>query len=123
MLCCCEHDEQTASRIMSDYNIDLGEWGVSSVRALMAKIVDCCIMWKKQNKKLPNLSVLDKNAFFTEICWERHQISTSATKYKQAKANFHFFFINQTSLVNIYVKNAANLQSRARRNVFGGVQP
>ena len=40
MLCCCERDEQTASRIMSDYNIDLGEWGVSSVPALMAKIVD-----------------------------------------------------------------------------------
>ena len=40
MLCCCERDEQTASRIMSDYSIDLGEWGVSSVPALMAKIVD-----------------------------------------------------------------------------------
>ena len=39
MLCCCERDEQTASRIMADYNIDLGEWGVSSVPALMAKIV------------------------------------------------------------------------------------
>ena len=38
MLCCCERDEQTASRIMSDYNIDLGEWGVPSVPALMAKI-------------------------------------------------------------------------------------
>ena len=37
MLCCCERDEQTSSRIMSDYNIDLGEWGVSSVPALMAK--------------------------------------------------------------------------------------
>ena len=34
MLCCCERDEQTASRIMSDHNIDLGEWGVSSVPAL-----------------------------------------------------------------------------------------
>ena len=41
MLCCCERDEQTATRIMSDYNIDLGEWGVSSVPALMAKIVSC----------------------------------------------------------------------------------
>ena len=40
MLCCCERDEQTALRIMSDYNIDLGEWGVSSVPALMAKIAD-----------------------------------------------------------------------------------
>ena len=40
MLCCCERDEQTASRIMSDYNIDLGEWVVSSVPSLMAKIVD-----------------------------------------------------------------------------------
>ena len=39
MLCCCERDEQTAWRIMSDYNIDLGEWGVSHVAALMAKIV------------------------------------------------------------------------------------
>ena len=39
MLRCCERDEQTSSRIMSDYNIDLGEWGVSSVPALMAKIV------------------------------------------------------------------------------------
>ena len=39
MLCCCERDEQTSSRIMSDYNIDLREWGVSSVPALMAKIV------------------------------------------------------------------------------------
>ena len=41
MLCCCERDEQTSSPIMSDYNIDLGEWGVSSVPALMAKIVGC----------------------------------------------------------------------------------
>ena len=32
-------------------------------------------------------------------------------------------FINQTSLVNIYVANTANLQSRAGRDVFGGVQP
>ena len=39
MLCCWERNEQSASRIMSDYNIDLGEWGVSSVPALMAKIV------------------------------------------------------------------------------------
>ena len=39
MLCCCERDEQTSLRIMSDYNIDLGEWGVSSFPALMAKIV------------------------------------------------------------------------------------
>ena len=38
---------------------------------------------------------------------------------------FFNFFINQTSLVNIYVRvaNAANLQSRAGRDVFGGVQP
>ena len=35
-----------------------------------------------------------------------------------------FFFIYQTSyIVNIYVENAANLQSRAGRDVFGGVQP
>ena len=40
MLCCCERAEQTASRIMYDYNIDLGEWGVSSVSSFMAKIVD-----------------------------------------------------------------------------------
>ena len=40
MLCYCEHDEETSSRMMSDYNIDLGERGVSSVPALMAKIVD-----------------------------------------------------------------------------------
>ena len=40
MLCCCERNEQTASRIMSDYNIDLGEWVVSSVPSLMAKMVD-----------------------------------------------------------------------------------
>ena len=44
MLCCRERDEQTASRIMSDYNIDLGEWGVSSVPALMAKIVDLLLV-------------------------------------------------------------------------------
>ena len=31
-------------------------------------------------------------------------------------------FINQTSLVNIYVENAANLQSRAGQDFFGGVQ-
>ena len=36
---------------------------------------------------------------------------------------FFNFFINQTSLVNIYVANAANLQRRAGRDVFGGVQP
>ena len=47
MLCCCERDEQTSSRIMSDYNIDLGEWGVSSVPALMAKIVDMMVKQRK----------------------------------------------------------------------------
>ena len=46
MLCCCERDEQTASRIMSDYNIDLGEWGVSGVPALMAKIVGCVVVFQ-----------------------------------------------------------------------------
>ena len=50
------------------------------------------LLQKKQNKKLPNLSVLNKNTFFTEICWERHQISTSTTKNKQAKAIFQFFY-------------------------------
>ena len=52
MLCCCERDEQTSSRIMSDYNIDLGEWGVSSVPALMAKIavtVNCGIQTELPN--------------------------------------------------------------------------
>ena len=49
MLCCCERDEQTSSRIMSDYNIDLGEWGVSSVPALMAKIaVFVLLNWTPQ---------------------------------------------------------------------------
>ena len=45
MLCCCERDEQTASRIMSDYIIDLLEWGVSSVPVLMAKIVGLRQLW------------------------------------------------------------------------------
>ena len=36
---------------------------------------------------------------------------------------FFISFINQTSLVNIYVENATNLQSRAGRDFFGGVQP
>ena len=44
MLCCCERNEQTASRITADYNIDLGEWWVSSVPALMAKIVGYVII-------------------------------------------------------------------------------
>ena len=33
------------------------------------------------------------------------------------------FFYNQTSLVNIYVENATNLQSRAGPYLFGGMQP
>ena len=37
MLCCCELDEQTASRMMSDYNIDLGVGLV--VLALLIKII------------------------------------------------------------------------------------
>ena len=61
--------------------------------------------------------------FFTVICWERHQIGTFTTKNKRAKAIFQFFFINQTSIFNIYVENATNLQSRAGRDFFGGVQP
>ena len=47
MLCCCERDEQTASRMMSDYNSDLGERGVSSAQALMAKIVGPSGCWIK----------------------------------------------------------------------------
>ena len=36
---------------------------------------------------------------------------------------FFNFFINQTFLVNIYAENTANLQNRAGREFFGGVQP
>ena len=54
---------------------------------------------------------------------ERHQVSTSTTKNKQAKSIFSIFFINQTFLVNIYAENTANLQNRAWRDFFGGVQP
>ena len=61
--------------------------------------------------------------FFTEICWDRHQVSTSTTKNKQAKPIFLIFSINQTFLVNIYAENTANLQNRAGREFFGGVQP
>ena len=43
-------------------------------------------------------------------------------KNKQAKPIFQFF-INQTFLVNIYEENTANLQNRAGREFFGGVQP
>ena len=32
-------------------------------------------------------------------------------------------FINQTFLVNIYAESTANLQNRAGRDFFGGVQP
>ena len=39
MSCCCERDEQTVSHMMSGYNIDLGERGVSNIPALMAKTV------------------------------------------------------------------------------------
>ena len=56
--------------------------------------------------------------FFTEICWERHQINTSTTKNKQAKA-FSIFLLIKLS----YAENAANLQSRAGQDFFGGVQP
>ena len=42
---------------------------------------------------------------------------------KSKPSLFFIFFINQTSLVNIYIENIANLQSRAGRDVFGGVQP
>ena len=43
-------------------------------------------------------------------------------KISKPRLFFNFFF-NQTSLVNIFVENAANLQSRAGRDFFGGVQP
>ena len=36
---------------------------------------------------------------------------------------FFNFFVNQTSLVNIYGENTANLQSRDGQDFFGGVQP
>ena len=39
MLRCCERDERIAWRKLSNYNIDLGERGVSGVPTLMAKIV------------------------------------------------------------------------------------
>ena len=67
MLCCCERDEQTASRIMSDYNIDLGEWGVSSVPALMAKSVGS---WEQ---------------IFTKICVSRADVSPKSEKIELDK--------------------------------------
>ena len=44
-------------------------------------------------------------------------------KNKQAKPIFHFLKINLTFLVNIYAENTANLQNRAGRDFFGGVEP
>ena len=82
----------------------------------------------KQNKKLPNLSVLDKNAFFYRDLLRKASDQRIHHKKKKKKISkprlfFIFFFINQTSLVNIYAENTAKLQSRAGRDVFGGVQP
>ena len=57
--------------------------------------------------------------FFTE-----KGIRSAHPPRKISKPRLFFdFFINQTPLVNIYVENTANLQSRAGRDVFGGVQP
>ena len=46
MLRCCECNEQTACHMLSNYNIDLGDRGVSSVPTLMAKIAGEKLTWQ-----------------------------------------------------------------------------
>ena len=53
-----------------------------------------------------------------------HHKKKKKKKKKKSKPRLFFnSFINQTSLVNIYEENTANMQSRAGREFFGGVQP
>ena len=47
-----------------------------------------------EETKVLNLSILDKNDVFSQICRDRHPISTSTKKNKQAKAIFQFYFIS-----------------------------
>ena len=48
---------------MSDYNIDLGEWGLSSVPALMAKIVGLLGLLCKQKKRLAEINWVFEQEF------------------------------------------------------------
>ena len=66
------------------------------------------------NKRLPNLSVLNKNAFL-----QRHVEKgiRSANPLQISKPRLFFnSFVNQIALVNISGRNTANLQSRAGRD-------
>ena len=75
------------------------------------------LLQKKQNKKIPNLSVFDKNAFLQR--YVERDIWSAHPPQKISKPSLFFnFFINQTFLVNIYAENTANLQNRAGRDFF-----
>ena len=54
-------------------------------------VLDCCRRNKIKSSQISQFLI--KMFFFTEICWERHQISASTTKNKQAKAIFQSFLL------------------------------
>ena len=56
-----------------------------------------------KHSKMFQISVLNKNDFLTQLCWERHQIGTFTTKISKPKLFFNFI-LYQTTLVHIWLK-------------------
>ena len=64
------HIFQIGSHFVGGYRLDFSPTGQESGRSFckLLALGSSRLLLKKQNKKLPNPSVLDKNTFFSEIC-------------------------------------------------------
>ena len=60
------HIHQIGSHFVGGYRLDFSATGQEPRRSFckLLALGSARLLWKKQNRKLPNLSVLDKNAFF-----------------------------------------------------------
>ena len=120
------HIHQMGSHFVGGYQLDYSpteqETKTSILQAFstVSVVLDCC----RRNKiKSSQISQFLIKIFFLQRFVEKGIRSAHPPQKISQPRLFFNFFINQTSLVNICVKNTTNLQSRAGQDFFGGVQP
>ena len=87
-------------------------------------MLDCCRRNKIKSSQISQFLIKMFFFFFLERYVERDIRWSAHPPQKISKPSLFFnFFINQTFLVSICAENTANLQNRAGREFFGGVQP
>ena len=117
------HIHQMGSHFVGGYQLDFSPAEQETKASILhSVVVDCCRRNKIKSSQISQF-LIKVFFFFLQRYVEKGIRSAHPPQRIHKPRPFVNFFINQTSLVNIYVENATNLQSRAGRDFFGGVQP